>query len=222
MRASESEERRLRIENRGWTAWLRRAVRIAPVRRRLFTIVSAISLVLCFATVGLWVRSYWRHDSVTNVRLVQGARASFGASSFPGTLELSAGRLRAQTLPPGAAPLGWSIRSHGYPDAPSLQQLAQLLTTDPNLSSREVAGFGFLKYRQSNPRLPLIEIQRISIPHWSLAIVFAIGPTFWFFGPHRRRAKRAKLGLCRTCGYDLRASRDRCPECGAEKVSISN
>src|SRR5688572_17981963 len=36
--------------------------RVKSFRRRLFASVSVLSLILCLATVGLWVRSYWICD----------------------------------------------------------------------------------------------------------------------------------------------------------------
>ena len=41
------------------------------------------------------------------------------------------------------------------------------------------------------------------------------GTFAWLASPmFRRRRDREKIGMCINCGYDLRASKERCPECG--------
>jgi hypothetical protein len=59
--------------------------------------------------------------------------------------------------------------------------------------------------------------REVLFPMWALAALFAIAPSFWLTGVYRRQrraALRRGQGKCQGCGYDLRASPQRCPECG--------
>jgi hypothetical protein len=62
--------------------------------------------------------------------------------------------------------------------------------------------------------------REVWIPYWLLAILFAVSPAWWLIVTRRRRIQKQRRlnGQCIRCGYDLRATPDRCPECGAEPV----
>lgn len=62
----------------------------------------------------------------------------------------------------------------------------------------------------------------LGAPYWFAALLSAILPV-WRFGGWKRRRRRYRLahGLCINCGYDLRATPVRCPECGTEILSQS-
>lgn len=50
----------------------------------------------------------------------------------------------------------------------------------------------------------------VNVPYWFLAMVTAAPPLLAL----RVCRRRARHGFCPSCGYDLRASPDQCPECG--------
>lgn len=51
-------------------------------------------------------------------------------------------------------------------------------------------------------------------PLWVPLLVFGYATWRLRFAPANLLRRRKKLGLCLQCGYDLRASKVRCPECG--------
>ena len=55
----------------------------------------------------------------------------------------------------------------------------------------------------------------VTFPHWALATLLLTWAACRQISPAARRHRRLARGQCLHCGYDLRATPDRCPECGA-------
>jgi hypothetical protein len=57
------------------------------------------------------------------------------------------------------------------------------------------------------------EIRDILFPHWFAVLITAAPPIILALRTGLR-PRKSSIGRCSVCGYDLRATPDRCPECG--------
>jgi hypothetical protein len=55
----------------------------------------------------------------------------------------------------------------------------------------------------------------VMVPHWAILAATSVLPA-WSIVSTRRRRLALEQGRCARCGYDLRATPGRCPECGAD------
>jgi hypothetical protein len=182
------------------------------MRRRIFNLAAAVSLALCVASVVLWVRSYRPVQDYTAWR----GRATLMAQSKGGRLWLQrwSGCDPAPTRP-GRVDLTWALRGTTNPP---YQPNAPIEVGYSPPSSALGNGFGFdwiaSDFGTSHDGRPLGRRQMLAVPYWALVAAAGLGPAVWgisWLARHRRH----RQGKCAVCGYDLRATPDLCPECGA-------
>jgi hypothetical protein len=178
------------------------------VTRYIFTGFTMLSLLLLAASVVIWIRSYQHFEGiyVTKVsgspersqRLFWNVRSSLGSVGF--------------YLCHDDCPLNWmdgynrALLGKGW-----VSSLGQL---PPGLLYKGGGWLGFHReVTWQSDQLQTAYGINLVMPYWVLLIVFMALPLLFIVRLSRQR-RFVDSGLCLTCGYDLRATPERCPECG--------
>jgi len=157
-------------------------------RRWLFNGLAALSLILCVATVIGWTRSK-SHRDIFTVPLSR--YRGCWIESVRGGIQLG----QAIYQSPSSVESGWDI-----------DQPADPVPTDTHW------GFGFVAGEAQTGDFVKFRFVVAIVPNWFATALTAALPIWWVL---ERWKRRIKTGYCSVCGYDLRATPDRCPECGA-------
>jgi hypothetical protein len=170
-------------------------------QRRQFSTLSLACLLATVALSGLGVASRWRAFVVSVQRHddppALPASASFRSPVWPMPL-----------------PTTWDALIVSRGDVMLVRRRSRMLweAPGPNVSASVDPTFGPFGLTWERTTWPEAE-WTISAPAWALALL-PLALALLLHRRHRARLRREEANLCRVCGYDLRATPDRCPECG--------
>ncbi|HEY2589607.1 MAG TPA: hypothetical protein VGI81_27930 [Tepidisphaeraceae bacterium] len=179
--------------------------------RRLFTAASALSLLVCVALTSLWIASYHgdfglslvddtRPDNATwqDFFVDQGRAGTLATGYDAGMSNVEASETRGKH------------RRWTFLGRPPILVGYAINDAQSGMVDWAFAGFSTVG------RHPGYSVT--IIPLWAPVLLTGTLPMVWI-ARLGRTLRRKRLGLCPTCGYDLRASTERCPECGMPMTS---
>ena len=173
--------------------------------RRLFTLFSAASLLLFLSLLVMWNRSRRHQDELC-------------------TLTLGTHFTQVHSLH-GAFHLYWTWNMPQNPDDYRAHweksTMADMLRTWDGFGVCPSLCLQLPVVKHFPPGRTHVGSSQCLLPYWLPATATLILPAVGFLRI-THHCRRQKLGLCPTCSYDLRASKDICPECGSPIPQITN
>ena len=177
-----------------------------------------MSLLLCVAVCALWVRSYQRQGWVKWTQCGSSRCHTLLLRNYPGRLAVEVGWQAADatplqqggfTLPPMSAQTGYRSWSGDTPrSTESYDAYAMTLPRRPDL--HQFAGLAWWADQSYTSSWNVL------VPHRYVALLAATLPLRWIWLRYCA-VRRVRRNACPVCNYDLRATPDRCPECGTPK-----
>jgi hypothetical protein len=185
---------------------------VRRLARILVNALTVLSLLLFVATVALWVRSHGPADLVWWRR----HGTNYQVESIDGGVIV----MRIETLIHDPAPGEQMIPpAHATRNGAGGRFFTRLLPAEGGWCQTRGGAFTVPRRTFGFQYAPVGDgsiIRLLRIPHAAFLSVTAFLPIVYFAralrATYRRRSRIG--GLCPICGYDLRATPDRCPECG--------